>query len=421
MFGHSPIESDRDRRVKVLADNVAVSASTAQSEYARYLNFIGDRFTAVSNTVSGVKTYDIALKYADKIIPYEAGVAKGSTPGWLNFDGNHFDVSSLASDMYTVTSTGRVKVNAISTLRPLNVVNTTNHTAVTVADNSGTDKIDMTFSNDDVIVLSNGTVVNTTPRRVNFSTDFTATDNSGSDRVDIALATTTSNFLPNPLAGKKYGMMYGAQNTSSPSGIMAGDGLLNIPYTTIGGGNAISGGFDPTHGVYRRFTLGSDDNDAFKVMSGVDITNRSANPHLYGKMRFNVLEDHRFFCGFHTGTIPDNDDNFLNNLVGFGIGEQSDFAGTPNTHFQILRNDGGATTDKVSTGIAISAGTIFSFELLANNSTPNWQWNVNGGSFTSYNTEVPTTQDLRFTFQLEEIGSDEAVMDLFYLYWTQDL
>jgi hypothetical protein len=74
MFGHSPIESNRDRKVKVYLDNNSVSASTAQSEYARFLNFIGDRFTAVSNTVSGVKTYDIALKYADKIIPYEEGV-----------------------------------------------------------------------------------------------------------------------------------------------------------------------------------------------------------------------------------------------------------------------------------------------------------------------------------------------------------
>ena len=107
MFGHSPIDSDKDRRVRVYADNTAVSASTAQAEYARYLNFIGDRFTAVTNTVSNVKTYDIALKYADKIIPYEGGTAKGSTPGYLNFDGDHFDVSSLATDKYTVTSTGR--------------------------------------------------------------------------------------------------------------------------------------------------------------------------------------------------------------------------------------------------------------------------------------------------------------------------
>ena len=107
MFGHSPIQSERDKRVRVYLDNSAVSASTAQSEYSRFPNFIGDRFTAVTNTVSGVKTYDIALKYADKIIPYEAGVAKGVTPGYLNFDGDHFDVSSLASQMYTVTSTGR--------------------------------------------------------------------------------------------------------------------------------------------------------------------------------------------------------------------------------------------------------------------------------------------------------------------------
>ena len=327
---------------------------------------------------------------------------------------------NAGNDTYDVTSTGRAKVNAISTIRPLNVVNTTNHTAVTVADNSGTDKIDMTFSNDDVIVLSNGTVVNTTPRRVNFSTDFTATDNSGSDRVDIALA--NSGFLPNPLLGKKFGLIYGSQNTSSPSGVMAGQGLLNIPYTTVGGGNSISGGFDSTHGVFRRYTLGSDDNDAFKILSGSDITNISANPHIYGKMRIATLQDHRHFLGFHTGTIPDNDDNFLNNLQGFAIGYQDDVAGgSPNTHCQILRNDGDATTDKVSTGIAIAASTVFTFELVGDATNSRWGWNVNGGAFTYYTTDVPTTSSLRFTYQLEEIGGTEAEIDIFYLYWTQDL
>lgn len=416
MFGHSPIEGDKDKRVRVYADNTAVSASTAQSEYARYLNFIGDRFTAVTNTVGGVKTYDIALKYADKIIPYEAGVAKGSTPGYLNFDGNHFDISSLASNMYTVTSTGWVKVNALA-IAPLNIANATNNEAVTVA--SGSNITNLTFNNDEVAVYSNGTIVNVAPGALNFSTDFTTTHDAGNDRFNIGLG---SGYLPNPLANKKFGLMYGPQNTSSPSGVSAGQGLLNIPYTTIGGGNSISGGFDATHGVFRRYTLGSDDNDAFKIMSGADITNRSANPHLYGKMRISTLQDHRHFLGFHTGTIPDNNDNFLDNLQGFAIGYQNDTAGgSPNTTWQILRNGGDATTDKVSTGITIAAGTVFTFELLANNSVPNWQWNVNGGVYTAYTTEVPTTSNLRFTYQLEEIGTTEAEIDIFYLYWTQDL
>lgn len=415
MFGTSPFLSEKDRRVRVLADGTLVSASTAQSEYARALNFIGDRFTATSNTVGGVKTYDIALKYADKIIPYEAGVAKGTTPGWLNFDGNHFDVSSLASSMYTVTSTGWVKVNALA-VAPLNIVNATNNEAVTAS--SGVNITNLTFNNDETDVYSNGTKITAAPRALNFDTNFTVADDTTNDRVNIGLG---SGFLPDPLTGKKFGLMYGSQNTSSPDGVMAGQGLLNIPYTEEGSGNTISGGFDATHGVFRRYTLGSDDNDAFKIMSGSDITNRSANPHLYGKMRIQTLQDHRHFLGFHTGTIPDNNDNFLDNLEGFAIGYQNDTAGgSPNTAWQILRNDGDATTDKVTSGIAIAASTVFTFELKADNSVPNWQWNVNGGAFTAYTTEVPTTSNLRFTYQLEEIGGTEAEIDIFYLYWIQD-
>jgi hypothetical protein len=418
MFGHSPIESDRDRRVKVLADNVAVSASTAQSEYARFLNFIGDRFTAVSNTVSGVKTYDIALKYADKIIPYEAGVAKGSTPGWLNFDGDHFDVSSLASSMYTVTSTGRVKVNAISTLRPLNVINTTNHTAVTVADNSGTDKIDMTFSNDDVIVLSNGTVVNTTPRRVNFSTDFTATDNSGSDRVDIALAPTApvSTGLPDPTTGQ-----YGIYRWSDDDAAVL-EGVFNsFTLNDVGEGTMDQG--DDADGIYARWDTGND-NDDYMEMTSVDrtgfFTRRDYNPHLYLKFKLIGSGGGRSFLGFHTNDpLSTNTDDYLNGASGFGLSFSAN-ASVDSGVWQIRRNDGSGSTAKTSTGVSFSSGTLVTAHLWGNSS--GWFYSINGGAASSaITTDVPAAATrMHLTCRIEELAEGSQTLQLYYIYYKSD-
>lgn len=406
---------DRDRAVKVYVNDVAVVATNAQSDYARPLNF-DPYFTVVAATLGTVKTFDVSLTYANKIIPYEAGAAKGTTPGFLNFDGNHFDVSSLSSNMYTVTTTGWVKVNALA-IAPLSIANATNNEAVTVA--SGSSITNLTFNNDEVNVYLNGTLVTSSgPRALNFSTSFTATDDSANDRVTIGLG---SGFLPDPLSGKKWGLVYGAQNTSSPAGVSFGDGLFNMPYALENSGSSITGGYDATHGPYIRYLSGNGDNDAIKVESGGDITNRAANPHLYGKIRINTLADHRFFFGFNTGTVPDNDDNFLDSLQGFAIGYQYDTAGgSPNTTWQILRNSGAASTTKTSSGITIAAGTVFTFELVGDAANSRWGWNVNGGAFTYYTTAVPTTGNQKFTWRFEQIGGGTTEIDIFYLYWTQD-
>jgi hypothetical protein len=414
MFGHSPIESNRDRKVKVYLDNNSVSASTAQSEYARFLNFIGDRFTAVSNTVSGVKTYDIALKYADKIIPYEEGVAKGSTPGYLNFEGDHFDVSSLASNMYTVTSTGWVKVNSF-TVKPLNIVNATNNEAVTAAEGAST--IDLTFNNDETNIYSNGTLVGTAPRAPNFSTDFTLTDDSANDRVNIALATTNQNFIPTPNS-KKWGSVQGGQIDLNGS---FGDGLFNLPYTSTSGAT-VAGNNDNTHGHARRYTLDGADNDTLEVATDFNLTQLSYNPHIYGKMAMTTLDDSRFFLGFNSTDVPTGSNTYLNNQSGFALTYQYDTAETEDTTWIINRNDGDASEDKVSTGINLSSTTPFTFELVGDTANSRWGWNVNGGTFTYYTTEIPTTNtNQRFTFRIEQIGDSSVIVtDLYYLYLVQD-
>ena len=414
MFGHSPIQSERDRRVKIYLDNTAVSASTAQSEYSRYPNFIGDRFTAVTNTVSGVKTYDIALKYADKIIPYEAGVAKGSTPGYLNFDGNHFDVSSLASEMYTVTSTGWVKVNALA-IAPLNIANATNNEAVTVA--SGTNITNLTFNNDEVAVYSNGTIVNAAPGALNFSTDFTATHDSGNDRFNIALA---GNYLPNPFGSFKWGLAYGAQGTMSGS---FGDGLFSTGYTSDQGD--VSGVNSTTHGNARRYSTSGADNDTIEVFIP-NLTRLRYNPHLYIKMSLATMDDSRFFLGFNTGDVPEGSNTYLNNLSGFALSYQYDTAETEDTVLYINRNDGDGTEDKVSTTQSLTNTTPFTIELVGDNTNNRWGWNYNGGAFTYYTQgtagETPATDtDLGFTFRIEQIASNPTTIDFWYIYLTQTM
>lgn len=406
--------NDKDRKVKVFNNGVAVSSSNAQSEYARYLNF-KENFTISTNTISGNKVYDIVgLGYA---IPHEGGVAQGSTNRPLNFNDSHFDITETTGSpgSYDISSTGRVKVNSISTIRPLNVVNTTNHTAVTVADNSGTDKIDLTFSNNDVDVLSEGTLVNTSPRRLNFS-GFTVTDNSGSDRVDI-----TGNFLPN-VFGKRFGMFYGAQADLSGS---FGEGLWNSPYTN--GQGTVSGVNSDTHGHARRYKVGGSDDDLIECEIATPMTKLGYNPHIYLKMSGATIQDSRFFFGWHDSTIPTGSNEYLTNKSGFALTYQFDTAETEDTAWQINRNDGTGTEQKVGLGVNLNSATPFTVELVGDSANNRWGWNLNGGTFTYYTqgtsgNSPATATNLGFTFRIEQIGdgNDNTTIDFWYGYWLQD-
>lgn len=420
MFGHSPIESNRDRKVRVYLDDDAVSSSTAQTEYARFLNFIGDRFTAVENTVSGVKTYDIALKYADKIIPYEAGVAKGVTPGWLNFDGTHFDVSSLASNMYTVTNPayGKVLVTGTNTTpRKLNISNATNHEALTIAEDVPNDEVDLVFRNDETDVFLNGTLVTTKPRRINLSTAFSVTDDDANDRADIGLASGSSGgVIPSP-----SGLVRGGIRDLD---ISFGDGLFNIPHNYRDGD--ASGGNNPTHGHFRRYILNGDDNEMNGATTDFSTTQLAFNPHLYGKMAIPALNKVRFILGWASEEPDTNDNNFLDDISGFMIGFQYDTDQTEDTQWQILRNDGSGAVAKVSTGINLNSTTPFTFELVGDTTNNRWGWNINGGSFTYYTqgasgNSPATATNLRWMFRMEQVEDDGGIeFDLYYLYLLQD-
>ena len=423
MFGHSPIQSERDRRVKVYLDNSAVSASTAQSEYSRFPNFIGDRFTAVTNTVSGVKTYDIALKYADKIIPYEAGVAKGVTPGYLNFDGDHFDVSSLASQMYTVTSTGRtVPYEAGSAKGIPGFINFdgTHFDVSTIASNQYTVTLPNHASyllDEKAKVYVNDVQVGSVAAHLNFSTEFTATYDAGTLRHDIALA--GASYLPDPTVGQFGILRWRSNDVPSKEGIFGEFAINeNIAGTRDHG--------DDADGIYVLWqTGGTDDDNSYIEMTSVSaditpfVTRRDYNPHLYGKVKI-TGSSFRMFIGFHTNEPLTADNNsYLVNASGFGFSYSTD---VPDTNYQIRRNDGDGTEDKTSMGVAYSSGTLVTFHIWGNSS--GWFWSINGGAASAaITTEVPAASTrMHITARLEQIGNGGTAqeMKIYYLYYKSD-
>ena len=100
-------------------------------------------------------------------------------------------------------------------------------------------------------------------------------------------------------------------------------------------------------------------------------------------------------------------------------------AETEDTAWQINRNDGDATENKVSLGVNLVDTSVFTVELVGDAANNRWGWNLNGGSFTYYTQgtagETPATgMDLGFTFRIEQIGGGASTIDFYYGYWTQD-
>ena len=108
---------DRDRKVKVYLNDVAVSSSSAQSVYARYLNFKGTGITATVNNTLG--TYDVTFPASTDVATkvYSGGTQVGTVGRGVNFSSgfsvtensgsNTFDVS-LASGSGPSTSVSPV-------------------------------------------------------------------------------------------------------------------------------------------------------------------------------------------------------------------------------------------------------------------------------------------------------------------------
>lgn len=409
MFGTSPFLSKKDKRVKVYADNTAVSASLAQSEYARYLNFIGNRFTAVSNTVGGVKTYDIALKYADKIIPYEAGVAKGSTPGYLNFDGNHFDVSSLASSMYTVTSTGRMipyegGVAKSATLGFLNFDNTHFDVAALASDQ-------YTVTNPaygEVSVFSSGVQVGTEPRRLNF-TGATVTENSGNNYFTVATGVT----LPDGnTTTRKYGILRGG--TFDGEGYFSGlQNEYSSRTTTL-----------TASAIYTKWLNGGTDEDLAGFQTAGFITRRAYNPYFKIKFKTDIVGE-KITIGLISDTArPLSADGGTTGPIDTLSGVVLDYDDVDTTYW-IHRNDGTSPGTALDTTVSNNdAGTFHTLEITLSNSGAGSVTVVLDGvtKVNAATTNIPAaTTDLCLFASTESAGGSNVDFTVEYCYLLQDV
>lgn len=470
--------NEKDRKVKVYNNGVAVSSSGAQSEYARYLNF-KENFNIIENTLSNDKVYDIVgLGYAipqeggivqgtvnrplnfndaqfdiaevvgspgsydisstGRIIPYEAGTPKSATLGFLNFNGDHFDVSVLASDQYTVTSQGRVKVNDIATIRKLRITNTTNHAAVTVTDDAVNDEIDLLFrnDNDEVDVFSNGTLITTTsPRRLNMSTDFTVIDDDVNKRVDIALADSgggggdDGSVTPPPYV-KRTGSLVWMSDPHTPiitsplhsemSGMNfmgSGDGLLkNMRRDRTGTASYLPR--NDSDGSYIEFATDGSDNNKAGLLTNGNFARREASPHLYGMIKTPGDTTRRIFVGFAalsgTNILPDDTNDILSGMSGFGI-----FFADGGSQWQIISNDSSGSSVTTNTGVTGVANVAIKYHIWFDASVNDIKWSVNGGSSSSITASgsVPSSSTpMSFAMRLQAEAASVRTLHSYYQY-----
>jgi hypothetical protein len=93
---------DRDRKVKVFSDGVAVSDSTAQSQYAKYLNFIG--FNVTEN--DELKAYDVAavdtVVTDEKVALYHNAVQVGTVARKLNLSTDFTATEDAANNRFNI-------------------------------------------------------------------------------------------------------------------------------------------------------------------------------------------------------------------------------------------------------------------------------------------------------------------------------
>lgn len=406
--------NDKDRKVKVFNNGVAVSSSNAQSEYARYLNF-KENFTITENTISGNKVYDIVGKgYA---IPQEGGVAQGSTNRPLNFNDAQFDIVETVGSpgSYDITSTGRVKVNAISTIRPLSVINSGTDDAVTVTDNpSSTDVIELKYKNDQAAVFSNGTQVGSRGRRLNFTGATITEDTTTNNYFTVALGRT----LPdgNNAGSRKWGDISGG--TFDGAGLFTG---LKLYYDS-GSSTALATELTATD-IYSVFSSDNVDAELAGFSTFGKITRRDYNPYLKIKFKCNVdTED--LFIGLLDDTVrPTNaaggTTSPIQNKTGIVLGYDD-----TDTNYLIWWNNGAATAQTVDTGISrTDAGVVHTLEItLTNTGTPTVNVKLDGVQKVNNTTVVPAaTTAMAVHASMESVGGTVTPFALRYGYILQDV
>lgn len=147
---------------------------------------------------------------------------------------------------------------------------------------------------------------------------------------------------------------------------------------------------------------------------------RAIRARMLGKVRFpstTGITSMRFYFGlvstssaFVTGTDPLGTPG---TLEGYMIGYRSD---TPDTNFQVFRNDNAGASVVSDTGVAVAADTIYNIELKATETgTPKFEWSINGSTLAAHTTDIPqSTTALYPQVLVETLTGSTRAMHLFY-------
>lgn len=413
---------DRDRNVKVYLDGTPVVNSTIQSQYSKFLNF-KNRFTAV---VNGDK-YDIDFKYADQILTKLNNVPVGTQPRYLNFSSDFTDVEDIPNNNYNIglkfpyQIIPRIDNVAIPSQPRLldfktDFVGTQNIT-------NNTTEITLKYPNK-ILAQKAGVAVNTVPRKLNVltTTGLNLTENVANDSVDLDL---TQIISDNPrISGKYVGLFPGTTSSlNSSGGFRSGYGLFNSWVAF----NVMNPAMDATEGAYLDWVTGGttanfvsyDSDDAIFAAFM-----RKQNPFIEMKIRIPDLSANRCFYGFTNGTLPSNEFTFLEDLIGFGIR----FDTGQDTNWQILSNTGAATIPApVDTGVAVTANTLYTFQIFADNAGSRFGVSIVTGpqSSTAFSLGTPIykttnipgpTDPLGFSAKYTTQTGDARHMHMFYTY-----
>ena len=221
----------------------------------------------------------------------------------------------------------------------------------------------------------------------------------------------------NILAGRnlpKPPKNWGQTNQSTDNGVWITNGMLlgstlnNIPDTAVRTTNGQM--------ALAETAASTGSSKGGRCPTNASVFRRVENPLIQFAIRLTTTTVQRFFFGFYggTGTIANNDDQ-LNAIHGFGIAQI-----TTSANYQIAHNDGVGATVFDDTGIAVDT-TYRTWILRAKSDDTGFEWNVNGGSFTSVTTNVPASAT-NLGFQFIQITNENVVKgaEWHYIYAEND-
>lgn len=358
---------DFDRKVKVYLNGTAVSNSSLQSQYAKYLNFLGN-YSIASNDTLGA--YDITNSDDGKIIAKLGGSNVGTGAAlYPNFI-NDFNV----------------------------VVNSSNY------------DISLKYPNR---VLSN---VNTIPRKLNFGTGITATENVSNDTIDMSVPGVS------PVTSRKWGLFSGGARAVSGTSTL-GSGFMN-GWKTSGAMNSKA----DSDGSYMQFqTTTSSDNAVY--YTGDDNTSYifpAHNPTFWVKFKIPDITSTDMYCGFldFTPPLPTNSADYLKGTSNRGFGLTFDVGSW--TTYHLMWNNQAANSSIADTTVTAVNNNVVTAKIFCDFANSRWGVSVNGGTpiyvaSTDTNFPIITGHTYGFILQYQNESGVQRLFNCYYLYGETDL